>query len=65
MSAWCLIAECRAFTAKPIISVGGLNPWDYDWVPLDELQIVIPGHASRSLIRWLRVHEIRGARPLR
>ena len=38
--------------------MGGLNPWDYDWVPLDEPQIVIPDHASRSLSRWLRVYEI-------
>ena len=58
-SAWCLIAQCRAFARrKPVISVGGLNPWDYDWVPLDEPEIVIPDHTLRSRSRWLRAYKI-------
>jgi hypothetical protein len=58
-SAWRLVAECHAFTrTKPVISVGGLNPWDCDWVPLDEPEIVIPDHTLRSRSRWLRVYEI-------
>jgi len=59
VSTWFLTAECRAFTrAKPIISVGGLNPWDHNWVPLDEPEIVIPDEKSCSRSRWLRVYEI-------
>jgi hypothetical protein len=59
MSVWRLIAECPAFAQeKPRVMVGGLNPWDYYWLPVDEPEIIIPNNDSRSKGQWLRVYEI-------
>jgi hypothetical protein len=64
-STWRLVAECTAFTrVKPALAVGGLNPWDHNWVPLDQPEIVISAGNSASRDQWLRVYEIGDAKCL-
>jgi len=62
MSVWCLVAESRVSAwVKEAISVGGLNPWDHQWVTLEEPKLVVLDPSSPSRYLWLGVYEIRDA----
>ena len=60
MSVWCLVAESRVYLyVKEAISVGGLNPWDHQWVTLEEPKlVVVPAPSFPSRYFWLGVYEI-------
>jgi len=59
MSGRLLVAEHPAFTSpKPVISVNGLNPWDYHWDRPDEPEIIFPDSTLPSRGRWMRIYEI-------
>jgi hypothetical protein len=62
MSVWCLVGESRVHGwVKEAISVGGLNPWDHQWVTLEEPKLVVLAPSSPSQYLWLGVYEIRDA----
>jgi hypothetical protein len=59
MSVWCLVGRSRVYGwVKEAISVGGLNPWDHQWVSLEEpkLVVLVPSFPSQYL--WLGVYEM-------